>query len=151
MFWSTRPQLESVVQTAPLSAKAGAANASVTARRHNATLLMMLSPVFRGFPVREWGGAAGFSAPISKVASGNLGNASVNVRSSPLTLEPVPGLRLLMDMNAELLVGDVARQTGVSVDTVRHYERKGILQNVRRDDSGYRRYAPDVVARIAMV
>lgn len=69
----------------------------------------------------------------------------------PLTLEPVPGLKLLMNMNAELLVGDVARQAGVSVDTVRHYERKGILANVRRDGSGYRRYAPDAVARIATV
>ena len=55
-------------------------------------------------------------------------------------------------MSSELLrVGDVASQAGVSVDTVRHYERKGVLQNVSRDDSGYRRYSEDAVQRILMI
>jgi DNA-binding transcriptional MerR regulator len=52
-------------------------------------------------------------------------------------------------MNAELLrVSDVASRAGVSVDTVRHYERKGVLRNVSRDTSGYRRYPADAVQRI---
>jgi MerR family copper efflux transcriptional regulator len=55
---------------------------------------------------------------------------------------------MLLMMNRTLLVGQVAAQAGVSVDTVRHYERKGILQNVERDASGYRRYAADAVDRI---
>lgn len=54
-------------------------------------------------------------------------------------------------MNAELRIGDVARSAGVSADTVRHYERKGILHDVVRDGSGYRRYAPDAVDRIRIV
>ena len=55
-------------------------------------------------------------------------------------------------MNSELLrVGDVASQAGVSVDTVRHYERKGVLPDVSRDASGYRRYSEDAVKRILMV
>lgn len=45
-------------------------------------------------------------------------------------------------------IGEVAEQAGVSADTVRHYERKGILRNVARDESGYRRYAPAAVERI---
>jgi DNA-binding transcriptional MerR regulator len=54
-------------------------------------------------------------------------------------------------MTADLLVGDVASRTGVSVDTVRHYERKGLLQNVQRDASGYRRYPAEAVDRIRVV
>jgi len=55
-------------------------------------------------------------------------------------------------MNSELLrVGDVASQAGVSVDTVRHYERKGVLENVSRDESGYRRYAADAVTRVLVI
>lgn len=50
-----------------------------------------------------------------------------------------------------LLIGNVASQAGVSVDTVRHYERKGILSNVVRDGSGYRRYPAETVDRIRMV
>lgn len=55
-------------------------------------------------------------------------------------------------MNPELLrVGDVASKAGVSVDTVRHYERKGVLQNVVRDESGYRRYPEDAVRRVRVI
>jgi DNA-binding transcriptional MerR regulator len=55
-------------------------------------------------------------------------------------------------MNSDLLlIGEVASQTGVSVDTVRHYERKGLLQDVSRDGSGYRRYPADAVARIRVI
>lgn len=76
---------------------------------------------------------------------------AVNVGQDPLTLELVPG-RILLMMNSELLrVGDVASRAGVSVDTVRHYERKGVLQNVSRDDSGYRRYSEDAVRRILVI
>ena len=55
-------------------------------------------------------------------------------------------------MNPELLrVSDVASQAGVSVDTVRHYERKGVLRNVSRDKSGYRRYPEDAVRRVLVI
>jgi len=68
-----------------------------------------------------------------------------------LTLELVPG-RILLAMSSEMLrIGDVAAQAGVSVDTVRHYERKGVLPNVSRDRSGYRRYSEDAVPRILVI
>ena len=55
-------------------------------------------------------------------------------------------------MSSELLrVGDVASRAGVSVDTVRHYERRGVLPNVSRDGSGYRRYADDAVRRVLVI
>jgi DNA-binding transcriptional MerR regulator len=67
-----------------------------------------------------------------------------------LTLELVPGFTLSV-MTAELLIGDVARRTGVSADTVRHYERKGLLDSVRRDPNGYRRYPVSAVDRIRVI
>jgi DNA-binding transcriptional MerR regulator len=36
--------------------------------------------------------------------------------------------------------GEVARRAGVSTDTIRHYERKGLLPRVARSPNGYREY-----------
>ena len=46
---------------------------------------------------------------------------------------------------------DVARVTGVSTDTLRHYERQGLLPAVTRTDSGYRRYSPATVERVLLI
>ena len=46
--------------------------------------------------------------------------------------------------------GELARVTGVSVDTIRHYERLGILPKAQRTPSGYRLYAPDAVERVQL-
>lgn len=46
---------------------------------------------------------------------------------------------------------DVARECGVSVDTLRHYERKGLLPHPARTSGGYRRYPRDTVARVLLV
>jgi MerR family transcriptional regulator, Zn(II)-responsive regulator of zntA len=46
---------------------------------------------------------------------------------------------------------EVARQCGVSADTLRHYERKGLLPRPARTRSGYRRYPPETVARVLLV
>lgn len=50
-----------------------------------------------------------------------------------------------------LLIGEVASRTGVSADTVRHYERKGLLRDVRRDVNGYRLYPDDAIERIRVI
>jgi DNA-binding transcriptional MerR regulator len=47
--------------------------------------------------------------------------------------------------------GDVARQCGVSTDTLRHYERKGLLPRPARSTGGYRRYPADTVARVLLI
>jgi DNA-binding transcriptional MerR regulator len=44
--------------------------------------------------------------------------------------------------------GDLARLTGVSADTIRHYERLGILPKSQRTDGGYRIYPPGAVQRV---
>jgi DNA-binding transcriptional MerR regulator len=47
-------------------------------------------------------------------------------------------------------IGQVATDAGVSVDTVRFYERRGLLPAPRRRPSGYREYPPSTVERIRM-
>ena len=46
---------------------------------------------------------------------------------------------------------DVARRCGVSADTLRHYERKGLLPAPARTPAGYRRYPFDTVARVQLI
>lgn len=44
-------------------------------------------------------------------------------------------------------IGEVARQLGVSADTLRFYERNGVLPRSMRRDNGYREYSPSDVER----
>jgi DNA-binding transcriptional MerR regulator len=45
----------------------------------------------------------------------------------------------------------VALATGVSTDTLRHYERKGLLPPVHRTASGHRRYSSATVKRVLLI
>lgn len=48
-------------------------------------------------------------------------------------------------------IGELARRAGVPIDTVRYYERNGLLPEPARRASGYRDYASDDVARLRFV
>ncbi len=50
-----------------------------------------------------------------------------------------------------LQIGELAERTGVSVDTIRHYERLGLLPKAARTDAGYRQYPPSSVDRVRLV
>lgn len=50
-----------------------------------------------------------------------------------------------------LTIGQVARTCGVGVETVRFYERKGLLPAPPRRESGYRQFPPDTVTRIRFI
>lgn len=50
-----------------------------------------------------------------------------------------------------LTIGKVARRAGVGIDTVRFYERKGLIADPPRSDSGYRHYPEDTVARLRFI
>ena len=53
---------------------------------------------------------------------------------------------------AELLsIGDAALATGVSADTIRYYEKIGLLAKPPRTAGNYRSYAPNDVRRIGFV
>ena len=47
-------------------------------------------------------------------------------------------------------IGEIANRAGVTVDTVRFYERVGVLPAPARTASGYRDYEPDTVGRIQL-
>jgi DNA-binding transcriptional MerR regulator len=48
-------------------------------------------------------------------------------------------------------IGEAAARTGVSADTIRYYERIGLLPAPPRSEGGYRRYSADAIARILFV
>lgn len=50
-----------------------------------------------------------------------------------------------------LTIGQVAKQAGVGVETVRFYERQGLLQEPARKASGYRLFGPAAVARLRFI
>lgn len=50
-----------------------------------------------------------------------------------------------------LSIGQVARQAGVGVETVRFYEREGLLEEPARRASGYRQYSQDAVDQIRFI
>jgi DNA-binding transcriptional MerR regulator len=54
-------------------------------------------------------------------------------------------------MAALRTIGKVAADAGVSVDTVRYYERLGLLPKPIRSPAGYRQYPDGVVTRLALV
>ena len=47
-------------------------------------------------------------------------------------------------------IGEIAKRAGVTVDTVRFYERVGVLPAPARTESGYRDYEPETVERIQL-
>jgi DNA-binding transcriptional MerR regulator len=45
----------------------------------------------------------------------------------------------------------LSKATGVSTDTLRHYERLGLLPGTLRSGSNYRRYAPETIERVHLI
>lgn len=57
-----------------------------------------------------------------------------------------------LDASADLLtVGKVAKLAAVSADTVRFYEKEGLLAPARKSAAGYRLYAGDTVRRLHFI
>ncbi len=50
-----------------------------------------------------------------------------------------------------LNIGHVANQTGVTVETVRFYEKQGLIEPPERSETGYRRYPEDTVKRVRFI
>ncbi len=48
-------------------------------------------------------------------------------------------------------IGQLAQRTGVTPDTLRYYEKIGLLRPAPRRDSGYRDYAEDVSERVRVI
>jgi len=69
-----------------------------------------------------------------------------------LTLEPIQGFILdaVSTSSKSLRSGELARLTGVSPDTIRHYEKLGILPKSPRSGGGYRIYGSAAVERVQL-
>ncbi len=50
-----------------------------------------------------------------------------------------------------LMSGELAKRAGVNVETLRFYERKGLLPAPPRRESGYRQYPADSVSRLRFI
>lgn len=48
-------------------------------------------------------------------------------------------------------IGDLARATALPVETIRFYEREGLLPEAMRTDNNYRVYRPEQVERLAFI
>jgi MerR family transcriptional regulator, mercuric resistance operon regulatory protein len=47
--------------------------------------------------------------------------------------------------------GEVARHAGVNIETLRYYERRGLIDEPERLDSGYRSYGSDAVKIVRFI
>ncbi|WP_346796245.1 helix-turn-helix domain-containing protein [Halomonas sp. Bachu 37] len=54
-------------------------------------------------------------------------------------------------MTELLKIGEVARSSGCSVETIRHYEKLGLLTPPKRGDNGYRYYTPNAVEQLGFI
>jgi MerR family mercuric resistance operon transcriptional regulator len=50
-----------------------------------------------------------------------------------------------------LSIGQVAQKADVNIQTIRYYERIGLLPKPQRRESGYRQFSPDDVHRIQFI
>lgn len=53
--------------------------------------------------------------------------------------------------DGSLRAGELAALAGVSTDTLRHYERKGVLPRPRRLANGYRSYSAEALGRVKAI
>ena len=52
---------------------------------------------------------------------------------------------------SDLTIGELAKAAGVNVETVRYYQRRGLLKEPPRPVAGFRRYAASEVGRLRFV
>ena len=54
-------------------------------------------------------------------------------------------------MSENLTIGTLARQGGVNVETIRYYQRRGLLREPTKPRSGFRQYTSDTVKRVRFI
>jgi MerR family mercuric resistance operon transcriptional regulator len=48
-------------------------------------------------------------------------------------------------------IGQLAKETGTNIETIRYYERRGLIAEPPRRESGYREFSPEYVKRIRFI
>jgi MerR family mercuric resistance operon transcriptional regulator len=54
-------------------------------------------------------------------------------------------------MTTELTIGRLADEAGVNVETIRYYQRRGLMAEPDKPMGGQRRYAPDAIKRVRFI
>ena len=54
-------------------------------------------------------------------------------------------------MSDNLTIGILAKRSGVNVETVRYYQRRGLLQEPSKPAGGYRQYSLETVKRVRSI
>ncbi len=54
-------------------------------------------------------------------------------------------------MPAELTIGKLADAAGVNIETIRYYQRRGLLDEPPKPLGGHRRYAPEQAKRVRFI
>lgn len=54
-------------------------------------------------------------------------------------------------MTTELTIGKLAEAAGVNIETIRYYQRRGLLDEPPKPEAGHRRYAREHVKRVAFI
>lgn len=57
----------------------------------------------------------------------------------------------VMQMEAELTIGRLADEAGVNVETIRYYQRRGLLTEPEKPHSGHRRYPSSAAKRVRFI
>ncbi|MCU7939118.1 MAG: heavy metal-responsive transcriptional regulator [gamma proteobacterium symbiont of Bathyaustriella thionipta] len=50
-----------------------------------------------------------------------------------------------------LNIGQVAKETGITVETIRFYEKQGLIDTPQRTENGYRQYPQNTVKRVRFI
>lgn len=50
-----------------------------------------------------------------------------------------------------LTIGHLARLAGVHIETLRYYERRGLIASPPRTRAGYRQFLPDTIRRVRFI
>jgi DNA-binding transcriptional MerR regulator len=58
-------------------------------------------------------------------------------------LTPYPGTALILWKVETFTIGQLAHGVGVNIETIRYYERRGLLREPPRSAAGYRQYSTD--------
>jgi len=54
-------------------------------------------------------------------------------------------------MRSDLTIGKLAERAGVNVETIRYYQRRGLLAEPKKPLGGYRHYPPDTAKRVGFI
>ena len=79
-----------------------------------------------------------------------------STRPYKIPLDPIPRYRVdtgsdMRHMAIELTIGKLAERAQVNIQTIRYYERRGLLPEPERTASNYRVYTGDTVRRVRFI